>query len=375
MKITIIGGGPVGLFTAIMLLKLDYEVILIDEYTNLTTRLDKSNNNSHKTLALSISSYQLLKMIDIDIRDSVYTTSIKQVHISQSGFGAHKLKAAQYHLSEFGYTINYANLLNLLLDKLSIYQKKLQIINHRVIKYNQDNNVVHILCDNNIQINSDLLILASGDHTFNNIKYNIQDYKQTAVIGKLYTNKSHTNIAYEHFANNYALILLPYFDYYNTIFITQNNNTAYDLNNYCKQQYQDTLNNSNFMKRFGAYSIDKQTNLFTLKLQTAISNIDNVVLIGNAKQSIHPIFAQGLNLGFRDASELCYQIINHCNTNNYNQLRVYDSKFVINFTNTIANLINISSIIAKPIYFTAFGLLNSCDYLKNTLVKSLIFGL
>ncbi len=366
--VVIVGGGPIGLSMAILLAKQDKRVVV----------LNRSNTYSGdgRILAMSYASYLFLD--SIDSWDMEVVTSIKQVHMSHSGFGISTIRATDLNLPQLGFTVKYTDLCdrlyksatsnpNIRLIEANVLDVK-SLSEYTYIEYESDGVLTGITCD--------LAIIAEGGKLkISNVQYTTYDYNKYAIIAKLNMHdKCQHDIAYERFDDEGSMVFLPYGNDYVLVWAVLNKN----IHDYTTKDYIDMkLRDLSFINRFAGFELDNQIHSFPLKLQVAQKRTFNrVVLIGNSSQIIHPISAQGLNLGFRDCMDLDAVIKRFNNYHDvvgqYDSYRLNDAKRVVNFTHFLARFIDNP----KIRHVRGLGIigLSNCQKLQNYVAKSLIFG-
>ena len=290
-SIIIVGGGPVGLITAITLAQAKKNVLILD--ANSTIKSDS------RVLALSIASFMQIQGLGIDLIQ--YATPINKVHISHHGLGVSNIKASDVNLEQLGYTINYSDLCQLLYAKIQDKSGDLAQINirHAFVKNvipGKSYATVVCTCNNTDELQTaDLIILAEGGNLKQeNVNYKTHNYAQMAVIARIKTQKAHNNIAYERFEYDGPLVLLPYNDEY-TLVWSVTNELAENLLD--RRNLQNKLQKLGFMQRFGEFTVNSEVASYPLKLQIAHERVlDRVVLIGNSSQVVHLVSANGLNM-------------------------------------------------------------------------------
>lgn len=131
------------------------------------------------------------------------------------------------------------------------------------------------------------------------------DYGQTAVIGNLVTEKPIENCAYERFTEQGPLALLPLSqDRCGFVWILKGEDAERIV------VLEDTAFiaelQAAFGYRLGAFSRVGKRSAYPLALTKADRvTAANAVLVGNAAHGLHPVAAQGFNLGLRDVAALC----------------------------------------------------------------------
>lgn len=384
--ITIIGGGPVGLASALHLAQGSLSLNLLD------AKLSTQANN--RVIALSYASYCYLEELGLSkLQDNV--TYIKTVHISTSGFGVSKIEAKDLNLPFLGCTIKYSTLVDLL---------KQNVINNPSINYLPNCKVTQVYSqthyaaieysnlnyENQPQgyLTSSLAIMADGGGVLaQGFTYNkIIDYSQVALTMQVKCENKGENIAYEHFEKDSAIILLPHNDVTSKVDGQTKDEGGHftllwiidkKLAKDSRFEVKSKLETLNFMKRFGEFEIVSEVFSFPLTLKLPNKRVTkNIVLVGNSAQTIHPLAAQGLNLGLRDVKVLGDLLIKNngvFSATSYDKLRISDSRFVSYFTHLLSLAINGNSIVhnLKPL---ALGVMEASNLLKDTLSQRLIFG-
>ena len=364
--IIIVGGGPIGLTTALLLARSGRAVTVLDA--------GNSKANDGRVLALSYASMDLLN--ELNAWPQTAATAINQVHISHSGLGVTSMKAEDVSLPQLGYTIKYADICAQLNKEVSQYPN-IQLQTCIVEEVIPGNNYVTLgyRGENQIEyITTDLAILAEGGKIkINDVSYTEHSYEQHAIIAEIKTQKPHANIAYERFDNSGAMVLLPHNSNYTLVWSLPSDEVEQII---ADKSLDEKLKQMSFMKRFGKIEVSSAVHSFPLKLQVAKTrSLDKVVLIGNSAQTVHPVSAQGMNLGLRDARSLC-EFLNLDTTGStiteFNQLRAEDAKLVISFTHSLARFID------KPqiAHLRGAGIiaLSNCKTLQSFIANSLIFG-
>lgn len=370
-SIVIVGGGPVGLSLALLLSEQGKNVTIIDQGYN--------KNSDGRILALSFASFEIIGKW-LNYKTNKIATSINTVQISHSGLGISQIKADALGLDNLGYTVKYSDVCNQLLEQVKLKQN-IQIIianvtsvhdgsGYATIEYQQSDKLELLTCD--------LLIMAEGGKLLQNIAKKVDfDYEQQAIIFPIKTKVTHNNIAYERFAKNGPLVLLPYDNYYVVVWSLANsiaNNLLRDHDELLK------LLNEEFTNRLGGAMLLSNPVSFPLRLtQTKKRFFKRMVVIGNSAQTVHPVSAQGLNLGLRDVyalSELLSedQEIHLKTLNDYDSLRNTDSNIIIGFTHLLATKLESQNFIMKHVRGAGLVALSNLPVAQNFIARSLIFG-
>ena len=129
-------------------------------------------------------------------------------------------------------------------------------------------------------------------------------YGQRAVIGNLMTEKPIDHVAYERFTEQGPLALLPIADDRTAFVWTVSEADAERVLGLDDAAFIDELQAA-FGYRLGAFSRVGKRAAYPLVLSKAMRlTATRSVLVGNAAHGLHPVAAQGFNLGMRDVAAL-----------------------------------------------------------------------
>lgn len=372
-KIVIVGGGPVGLSMAIKLAKQGKAVTLIDQ------GLTKANDA--RVLALSHASYEILSELQA-WPDKDCTTAINCVQISHRGLGITQITAPELKLDQLGFTLKYANICAKL-EAIANAEPLIQLILGNVIAvhdgaefaticYSDANNAEQIL-------STELLIMAEGGKLLADQPKKIKhDYQQQALIFHIQTAQKPANLAHERFGGIGPLVLLPFEDHYVVVW-----SLASDLAEQLKANHPQLISklDDEFTQRLGGAKLLSAPVSFPLHLiQIPKRVLTRIILIGNSAQIVHPVSAQGLNLGLRDVVQLSDLIseddqINLIKLQQYDKLRNKDANAVIGFTHLLATKLETKNNLFSHLRGAGIIALSNLPLVKNFVAKSLIFGL
>lgn len=370
--IIIVGGGPVGLSLALMLNRQGKRVTVID------AGLDKSSDG--RVLALSHASCQILAELGAWNPSTKSVTAINTVQISHAGLGISQIKAEQLDLATLGYTINYAEVCQQLLTQvlscpdINLITAQVNKVAHNssyaLVEYSRDGENHLLTCD--------LLVMAEGGKLLADVDKKIaHDYRQQALISHVKTKQAHRNVAYERFAGRGPLVLLPYQDHYVAVWSLPTELAEEFISH--PDHLIDALN-EDFTARLGGATLLQAPISFPLRLIQTKQRVDKrMVLVGNSAQIVHPVSAQGLNLGLRDAcvlSELLAvktEIVPE-DLHQYDELRNRDANAVIGFTHFLATKLEKRSFLHDHLRGCGLIGLSNLPILQNMIARSLIFG-
>lgn len=305
--IIIIGGGLVGLTTAIAAAKAGLSCAVIEK-GNPEFLLSKQSDG--RVSAIALGSKEFLKNCDIWNSIRFHAGPIKDIRVTDnnSPFFLH-FNHDLVGDEPLGYMVENITLLKALYEKT---RNNPQIELHTQTQYTnieRNSDQVTVTLDNNKTITAQLLIAADGRHSSvresAHIKTSSIPYGQTGIVCNVEHTLHHQETAVEHFMPSGPFAILPmHGGYHSSLVWTEKTEDAEYLLSQSKEELLISLH-----KRFGDFlgKLKIATPIFhyPLSLTTVKSyTATRLVLIGDAAHGIHPIAGQGLNLGIRDIEAL-----------------------------------------------------------------------
>src|SRR5690606_25593390 len=162
------------------------------------------------------------------------------------------------------------------------------------------------------QLESDLLVIADGGRSGLldqlGIHRRVNPYQQVAVIANVTTANGHAGVAYERFTETGPLALLPLSGQRSALVWTLAVDVAEEVAQLPDEAFLERLQAA-FGFRMGALLRVGERASYPLNLIEAEEQVrSNLVVLGNAAHSLHPIAGQGFNLSLRDAMALADQL-------------------------------------------------------------------
>ncbi|API87103.1 FAD-dependent oxidoreductase [Francisella uliginis] len=196
----------------------------------------------------------------------------------------------------------------------------------------------------NICIETSLIVGADGANSFIrdyfNFETKVKPYKHTAIVATLELEKEHQQIAYQRFYDKGVLAFLP-LENSNKASIVWSVKTDYAnfLMSLADEKFELELAKA-IDNTLGSIKLLSKRFSFELIQRHATSYVkDNVVLVGDAAHTIHPLAGQGVNIGFKDVIALTKvlseafakgRLIGHISTlDKYQRERRLDNKKMI----------------------------------------------
>lgn len=307
--VVIIGGGLVGSSLAIALDGIGLKVALVE---SAAPRVDAQPSYDERNLVLARASLNALQALGVADLYAGLTTPIQRVHISRRGdFGAVRIAADELDLPELGAVIPARELGNALLQRLD---RCADLERHAPAELaaieSKDDHVVLSLrkTDGEVELQTRLLVGADGTRSMVREHFGIgtsdTDYQQSALVTTLMPSRPLDGTAYERFTDSGPVALLPLTAGRAGLVLTVPSDDAERI---------AALDDDAFIafvhERFG-YRAGRLTRPGKRKPYPLMRSLANtltasrMVLVGNAAQTLHPLGAQGFNLGLRDALTL-----------------------------------------------------------------------
>jgi len=309
VQIAIIGGGLVGASLALALQagarERQWKIVLIEPYAP-----GDSYQPSYdaRASALSYGSQQIYQRLGLWPALAERAEAIKNIHISDRGrFAAARLSAAEEGVPALGYVVENAWLGHCLWAALD----------RDVVEWRCPAQVEHMQAlsdgyrlrlNDGSELDCDVAILADGGRSGLREQLGIHahstPYRQTALISNISTSLPHQGVAFERFTDAGPLALLPLPDNRCVLIWTREPKEAQRLYALPDAEFQHELQ-ACFGYRLGAIEQVGSRHLYPLSLVESSEQVRaNLVVLGNAAHSLHPVAGQGYNLSLRDSVTL-----------------------------------------------------------------------
>lgn len=242
---------------------------------------------------------------------------INSIHVSDRGhIGSAALHAEDSALDALGYVVENAWLGQILIRQLQIEQKIELVSPATVSAVTPVAGAMNIdVCQNeqHYQLTAQLLLVADGANSGLREKLGIQtstrDYKQQALIANVGLQQGHNHWAFERFTDSGPMAMLPLLDdvvggHRSALVWTLPAQRAEYLQSCDDAEFLSALQ-QRFGSRLGEIARVGERFCYPLKLVEAKEQVrSNVVIMGNAAHSLHPVAGQGFNLALRDVAHL-----------------------------------------------------------------------
>ncbi len=379
--VVIVGGGMVGLSLALSLHQNGLQVAVIEareinhkhlSSDRVETRVSAVNHTSKRLLQdlgvwNAIKSNRISPYYQMCVWDDVPSESIT---ISAEEISEHSL----------GNIVENDVITQALIAEIS--NTGIEIFTNQKIEKIQKNGNTELVVLADKIIETSLIVGADGANSFVrdyfNFETKVKPYKHTAIVATLELEKQHNQTAYQRFYNKGVLAFLP-LENPNRASIVWSVKTDYAdfLMSLADEKFElelaKAINNT-----LGEVKLLSKRFSFELVQRHAKSYIkSNVVLVGDAAHTIHPLAGQGVNIGFKDVIALSKvvseafakgRLIGHISTlDKYQRERKLDNTKMIALMKAFKEVFGSENDYIKKARRAGFEFVD-----KNSIVKSLV---
>ena len=288
--VLIVGGGLVGLSLAIGLETLDISYCLLDE----TISAPKADV---RALALSKSSIAILKHLQAWEPQALGATPIQKIHVSCEGaLGYTVLDDAHDFL---GAVVNLNQLQEILINSI-VNQDR--IIQARFESYCQKTKQVSAsIAGKTVSYLPKVIIAADGLHS------SVRQFcpmpvekapEKKAVLSRITLSKPHQGVAFERFTSLGPMALLPWGSHDMALVLSVEPDSHFasssDIKDFITSQLAGRMGEITACGEIKTYPLQQ---IFMPR-----QSFQNILFLGNAAHTLHPVAGQGFNLSLRDVA-------------------------------------------------------------------------
>lgn len=308
--IVIAGGGMIGTSLALALAPLKLRVAMVEPVPRSAAGQPSFDD---RTTALSRSSQRTYEAMGLWDQIVAASTPIRHIHVSDQGrFGFSHIDAEEQGVEALGYVV-INRVLGEVLQSASEDAAAVDILcPARIVAAVADAKRVAVTVtadDGQREIGCRLLVAADGSRStvreLLGIAASHVQYEQHAVIGNLQPEQPIADRAFERFTEQGPLALLPLGSDRAGFVWTVSADEAPRILALNDAAFLTELQAA-FGNRLGQFSRVGKRTAYPLTLSKASQlTAQRAVLVGNAAHGLHPVAAQGFNLGLRDVAALC----------------------------------------------------------------------
>lgn len=304
----IVGGGLVGASLALALRHLPLKIALID------ARLPSLDDA--RLFGLNISSVTLLKKLKVWDALTMHSEAIREVHVSCEGaFGALRLRAEEANVSELGYVVPAFQLETVIQDVLLTMESLTLYRPASLVDLKQNAETTTLIvnqAEETLSLTAPLIIGADGTESTLRMLLAIptetKDYHQTAIVTRFDLNRPHHGKAYERFCDGGAIAMLPLPEKRCASIVSVDTAKANALLAMSDDDYRAYCQRHMGYRLGRLMTVGKRMS-YPLRMKQAKQAVaGQVLLLGNALHTLHPIAAQGFNLALFEVACLVERI-------------------------------------------------------------------
>ena len=308
--IVIAGGGMIGTSLALALVPLGLRVAVVEA----VARKDAAQPSfDDRSTALSRSTQRMFEAMGLWPGIVAASTPIRSIHVSDQGrFGFSHIDADEQGVEALGYVVINRVLGEVLQRALEDQGDVTVLCPARIIDIElaSDAAAANVAFDNGEvrRLACSLLVAADGAQSavreMMGITAQRSSYEQRAVIGNLLPEKPINHVAYERFTSQGPLAVLPVAEGRAGFVWTVSEADADRVMALNDAEFLAELQQE-FGYRLGGFSRVGKRVSYPLVLSRALRlTATRSVLIGNSAHGLHPVSAQGFNLGMRDVAAI-----------------------------------------------------------------------
>ncbi len=308
--IVVAGGGMIGTSLALALAPLGLRVAVVEAIARKETAQPSFDDRS---TALSRSTQRMFEAMGLWPGIVAASTPITAIHVSDKGrFGFSHIEAEEQGVEALGYVVINRVLGGVLQDALDELDGIDVLCPARIVDTRLAPDLATAVIEDadgeQSELTCKLLVASDGANSavreMMGITAQKSQYGQRAVIGNLLPEKNIDNVAYERFTQQGPLAMLPIADDRAGFVWTVSEQDAERVMSLDDDQFLTELQQE-FGYRLGTFSRVGKRASYPLVLSRALRlTATRSVLVGNSAHGLHPVSAQGFNLGMRDVAAL-----------------------------------------------------------------------
>lgn len=310
--LVIVGGGMVGISLALLLAQQNHrwKILLLEAHS---FQHSGSPSFDARSTALSWSSRKIFEAAGLWSALQAKASKIEKIHVSDRGhMGLTRIDAEEAGVEALGYVVENHWIGTALQEKLATVDVDI-IAPAKVGSIKPLKNGMHLTLQESEQIiEASLVVIADGANSKTaqkiGIQSNHQPYGQQGIIANIALESPHGGVAYERFTDSGPMAMLPLTDHQgysrSALVWTESEHRAAELMAASDEEFLTALQDC-FGYRLGKLQKVGERHAYPLALTTSTEQVRrNLVVLGNAAHSLHPVAGQGFNLSLRDVAVL-----------------------------------------------------------------------
>lgn len=312
--VVIVGGGLVGTSVALALDRAGVACTLVEARPPTLALADPDRE---RYLALSAATVNGLSALNVWPQLRVHAESIHAVHVSRRGdFGRALLRAGDHGVQRFGALVPATRLGLALEAAVGQAAHVRRVLPARVTAIDMAGDEAELTIDDGSGVrrwSAEVVVGADGAESWLREQLRLpverEDYGQDALVLSVGIGRDHQGTAYERFLDDGAIAALPLPERRAALIWTLSQEQAERIENMAEDARLSAMQEV-FGHRLGRLHSPGRMIRYPLgRVFAPRIAAGRAVLVGNAAQALHPIAAQGFNLGLRDALVLVEELL------------------------------------------------------------------
>lgn len=378
--LVIVGGGHSGLLLALALESQGFRPVVIDADD---VELVQSAPFDGRALALMQGSKQVFEALGLWPHFAAIATPIRGVRVRDVGSGGSIAYDAKDVGGVFGYGIETRSLRTKLLECVLARPAIRYLAGRRLEAVTREAKAVTLILDDDRHLQTPLVIGADGRRStlrrLAEIGVDRIDYRQTAVTFAFRHDQSHDNLVHEFMNDAGPLALLPIGEDICSATWIERPDAAQKLVEAPPHELLDALRKRQD-NALSPIQILGRPKAFPLSAETARAYAAaRIALVGDAAHGLHPIHAQGWNLGVRDVAALAEVLVaaraagqdlgGGETLQRYARWRDGDARAILGLTDGLNRLFSTDFIPAKIVRRTSLAVVDNLPPVKSWLMR------
>lgn len=311
LDVLVVGGGLVGSSLACALDGGPLRVALVEASA---PQREQPPSFDERNLALNRLSLDALQALGVLAHLHSPPVPIRGVHVSSAGdFGRVRLDAKSHGVDAFGGVVVARELGQALQRRLAECRSLLRRAPATVMAAQREDDAVRVDLDSGETLRARVLVIAEGTDSILRESLGLgsthSDYGQTLFVSVIEADRAHQGIAYERFTADGPVAMLPLAGARLGSVLTVPSAQSEAVQALDEAGYLALLQ-QRFGWKLGRLRRAGRRSAYAMRMVVANAlHGPRCVVIGNAAQTLHPIGAQGFNLGLRDALTLAGLLI------------------------------------------------------------------